>query len=130
MPTSTQKRIIIVDDDPFLTNMYSTKLKSAGYEVDISVNGADLISKLKEAERPKPHLILLDMILPGMEGTEIIEKIRTENIAPETKIVVLSNQNQPVDIEKAKGLGISGYLVKASMIPSEVVEEVGKILAK
>ncbi len=130
MPTSTQKRIIIVDDDPFLTNMYSTKFKSAGYEVDISVNGADLISKLKEAERPKPHLILLDMILPGMEGTEIIEKIRTENIAPETKIVVLSNQNQPVDIEKAKGLGISGYLVKASMIPSEVVEEVGKILAK
>jgi len=130
MPTSTQKRIIIVDDDPFLTNMYSTKFKSAGYEVDVSVNGADLISKLKETERLKPHLILLDMILPGTEGTEIIEKIRNENIAPETKIVVLSNQNQPVDIEKAKSLGISGYLVKASMIPSEVVEEVGKILAK
>lgn len=127
---NTQKRIIIVDDDPFLTNMYSTKFKAAGYDVEVKVNGMELLSLLKDTEKPKPDLVLLDMILPGMEGSEIIQKIRDENIAPETKIVVLSNQNQPMDIERAKGLGIAGYLVKAAMIPSEVVEEVSKVLAK
>lgn len=124
------KKIIIVDDDPFLTNMYSTKFKAAGFEVQICPSGSDLFTKLKDESVPQPELILLDMILPGMDGVEIIKKIREENMAPKTKIVVLSNQNQPSDMEQAKKLGIDGYLVKADMIPSEVVVEVGKILAK
>jgi CheY-like chemotaxis protein len=71
---------------------------------------------------------MLDMIMPSMDGVEILARIRKENLVPKAKIVILSNQNQPSDIERAKALGISGYIVKATTIPSEVVSEIEQIL--
>jgi len=75
-------------------------------------------------EKPAPDAILLDIIMPGMDGFQVLEAIRKDKLVPPTtKVIVLSNQGQDSDIEKAKSLGASGYIVKASAIPSEVLTQ-------
>ncbi len=124
-----KKKVLIVDDDQFLLNMYSIKFKKFGFEVDTSTNGQEVLAKLKSGL--VPDIILLDVVMPAMDGLELLEKIYKEKFAPEAFIFVLSNQNNPADIERAKSFGITSYIVKASSIPSEVVEEVSrKVLAK
>jgi CheY-like chemotaxis protein len=126
--SQTQKplKILLVDDDHFILTMYAIKFKSSGFEIETCVDGASAISKLKEGL--KPDVILLDMIMPNMDGIETLTEIRKQNLATGTKVVFLSNQNQQSDIDKAKALGVDGYIVKATSIPSEVVDEVKKII--
>lgn len=128
MENRKQYTLFLVDDDPFLLSMYSTKFKAEGFMVETVTDGPLLLSKIKEG--PAPDLILLDMILPSMSGIEILQKIRQDGLVPQTKIVILSNQNDTADVEKIQELGADGYLVKASMIPSEVVAEVKKIITR
>ncbi len=125
MPDTKKKTVLIIDDDRFLLNMYSVKLKSSGFNVDTVVSGLEALSKLREGVRP--DVILLDMVMPSMDGLELLENFRKENFIGKSKIIVLSNQNQPGDIERAKTFGIASYIVKASSIPSDVVNEVLKI---
>jgi CheY-like chemotaxis protein len=75
----------------------------------------------------KPDVILLDIVMPYMDGLELLKTIRTENLAPDAIVVMLTNQSQSSDIERAKELKVDGYIVKASTIPSEVLHEVEKI---
>lgn len=126
MENNNKKKILIVDDDKFLVNMYSIKFKSAGFEVFSAFDGQETLAKLKDGL--VPDVVMLDMIMPAMDGVEILARIRKENLVPKAKVVILSNQNQPSDIERAKALGISGYIVKATTIPSEVVTEIQQIL--
>ena len=128
MENRKQYTIFLVDDDPLLLSMYSAKFKAEGFMVETVTDGPLLLSKIKEG--PAPDLILLDMILPSMSGIEILQKIRQDGLVPQTKIVILSNQNDTADVEKIQELGADGYLVKASMIPSELVAEVKKIITR
>lgn len=128
MENNNKKKILIVDDDKFLVNMYSIKFKSAGFEVFSAFDGQETLAKLKDGL--VPDVVMLDMIMPAMDGVEILARIRKENLVPKAKVVILSNQNQPSDIERAKALGISGYIVKATTIPSEVVTEIQQILSE
>ena len=122
-----KKKILIVDDDHFLVNMYSIKFSGSGFEVTTSLDGQDTLNKLKDGL--VPDVLMLDMIMPGMDGLEILTQIRKEKLIPQAKIIVLSNQSQESDMQRAKDLGISGYIVKATTIPSEVVAEVQRVLA-
>ncbi|MEK7645111.1 MAG: response regulator [Patescibacteria group bacterium] len=126
MENTNKKKILIVDDDKFLVNMYSIKFKAAGFDVCSAFDGQETLNKLKDGL--VPDVVMLDMIMPSMDGVEILARIRKENLVPKAKVVILSNQNQPSDIERAKALGISGYIVKATTIPSEVVSEIQQIL--
>lgn len=126
MEKNNKKKILIVDDDKFLVNMYSIKFKAAGFDVCSAFDGQETLTKLKDGL--VPDVLMLDMIMPAMDGVEILARIRKENLVPKAKVVILSNQNQPSDIERAKALGISGYIVKATTIPSEVVSEIEQIL--
>lgn len=119
-------KILIVDDDHFLVNMYSIKFKSSGFEVSTALDGGDALNKLRDGLTP--DVVMLDMVMPAMDGIQVLTQIRAEKLVPTAKLIVLSNQSQPSDIEKAKSLGISGYIVKATTIPSEVVTEVSKII--
>jgi CheY-like chemotaxis protein len=119
------KKILIVDDDTFLLNMYSLKFSKNGYEVITSQNGADALKRLKEGL--EPNVILLDVIMPGIDGIELLRQIRTERLAPNATIVMLTNQSDTSDIDKAKQLNVNGYIVKATTIPSEVITEVTRI---
>jgi two-component system response regulator MtrA len=119
-------KLLIVDDDHFLTDMYAMKFRANGFDVTVSLDGNDTLAKLREGY--VPDVALLDMVMPTMDGVEILSQIRKEKLAPQALIIMLTNQNQPSDIEKAKQFAINGYIIKAATIPSEVVAEVVRIM--
>jgi CheY-like chemotaxis protein len=119
-------KILIVDDDKFLLNMYSIKFQKEKFEVVTSSDGADALKKIQDGL--VPDAIVLDIVMPVMDGLEFLEKMRAADLAKNSTILILSNQGQSSDIEKAKKLGIDGYIVKATTIPAEVVAEVLRML--
>lgn len=121
-------RIYLVDDDRFLLDMYAIKFKNAGHDVTAFQSGDELLAALRK--NPAPDAVLLDVVMPGMTGFEALETVRKENLASTTKFIILSNQGQDSDLEKAKELKTSGYIVKASAIPSEVFSETMNIIEK
>jgi CheY-like chemotaxis protein len=123
-----QYRIYLTDDDRFLLDMYAIKFKNAGHDVTAFQKGEDLLAALRD--KPAPDAALLDVVMPGMTGFETLEVIRKENLAPTTKFIILSNQGQDSDLDKAKELKTSGYIIKASAIPSEVFAETIAIIEK
>ncbi len=123
-----ERRILIVDDDQFLLNMYTVKFKNSGFEIDAVSGGGFALEKLKSGV--KYDAILFDIVMPGMDGFELAETIKKDNLQSGAALIVLSNQNQSADIDKFNALGVDGYIVKASTIPSEVVKEVNLILSK
>lgn len=121
-------RVYLVDDDRFLLDLYAVKFKNAGHEVSIFDGGEDLLAALRKEGAPAPDAILLDLIMPGVNGFETLEIIRKEKLAPGARIIILSNQGQDSDIEKAKQFAADGYIIKASAIPSEVFAETIRII--
>ncbi len=115
--------IYLVDDDRFLIDLYAVKFRGAGHEVSVFGSGEDLLTALRKKETKAPDGILLDLVMPGIGGFGALEAIRKEHLAQGSKIVILSNQGQDSDIEKAKQLAADGYIIKASAIPSEVFAE-------
>lgn len=122
---NTKTKVLIVDDDKFLLNMYSIKFSKANFEVNSAVSGEEAFTKIKGGYIP--DIILLDIVMPGMDGFDVLAKLKSDNIAPNALVIMLTNQGQLSDIEKAKSFGIGGYIIKATTIPSEVVEEVQRI---
>jgi|SRR3989344_161138 len=123
-----KQSILIVDDDKFLLDMYALKFSQNNFEVYTAANGKEGIEKLQGGLNPK--IILLDIIMPDMDGFEMLAKIKELHLSPNSIKIVLSNNGQQSDIEKCKNLGAVGYIVKASSTPMEVIEEVKGILEK
>ena len=126
MAEEKKYKVLIVDDDEFLLNMYSVKFTKNGLDVLTSTSSDDTIQKLRDGL--VPDAMLLDIVMPGTDGFGLLERIRKENLAPKSVVIFLTNQSQSVDIDRAKSLGVQGYIVKASTIPSEVYNEVMKCL--
>ena len=119
------KSVLIIEDDSFLINIYSVKMKEAGFSVDSAVNGEEALKKIQEK---KQDIILLDIVLPGIDGWEVLEKIKKQNGLEDCKIIVLTNLGQKKEVEKGLSLGAVKYLIKAHYTPSEIVKEIEKIL--
>ncbi|MFC1751629.1 response regulator transcription factor [Patescibacteria group bacterium] len=119
-------KVLIVDDDEVLLDMYTLKFKAAKFEVEGAEGAEAALSKIKGEY--KPDVILFDLVMPKMDGFGFLEKIKKEKLVPECLFVVLSNLGQKEDIEKGKKLGISDYMVKADFTPSEVVKRVQALL--
>ena len=128
MDENKQKTILIVDDDTFLLNMYVTKFQKAGYEVNTARSGAEVLKKLEEGYRP--NIMLLDVVLPGMDGIELLKEIQMKKLADGTIFVMFTNQGGGEEIEQAKKLGVSDYIIKASLVPSEIVSKVLEIVGR
>jgi len=118
--------VLIVDDDKFLLDMYALKFNNLGHHAVAVFGPNEALEKLRNGE--SPDALILDIIMPVMDGLELLEIIRKENLAPQSTVIMLTNETDPAKIEKAKSLGSAGYIVKATMIPSEVVSEVIRIL--
>ncbi len=119
------KNILLVEDDPFLIDIYTTKLKQSGFSVGVAEDGDECLRKLKEEA---PDLLLLDIVLPSVNGWEILRKIKQDDKLKKIEVVILSNLGEKDEVEKGIKLGAVKYLVKAHYTPGEVVEEIKKIL--
>ena len=124
--TNTPKRIVIIDDDTFLLDMYVTKFKNAGFEVLAFASAQEALEKLKELENI--FAVIFDIIMPVMDGWAFAREFRAQNLHPQAKLIVLSNQNQQADIDISKEVKADLFIVKALKTPSEVVQEVNSIL--
>ena len=122
----TKHKILIVDDDLFLLDMYATKFKEEGFEVEVASGGKEALDKIKEGIYPE--IILLDIVMPGVDGFELLETIKKEKLTPRSKIIILSNLGQKDHIEKGMRLGVENYIVKAYFTPSEVVKKTNEVL--
>lgn len=126
MNDQTQKKVLFVDDDTFLLDMYSLKFNKAGYEVKTADSAEVALKMIRDGY--EPDVILVDIVMPVMDGLELVANIRKEHLIPKAAIVMLTNQGSPEDIARARKENVDGYIVKATTIPSEVLSEVEKIL--
>jgi DNA-binding response OmpR family regulator len=119
-------KIMLVDDDAFLRDMYATKFSEIGHTVDVAETAEQALTKLRENTY---DVVLMDMVMPGMSGVELLKRVKSEKLAGEPKCIMLSNQSESTDKEAALGAGALGYIVKAELIPSEVVTEVVNLVS-
>src|SRR3989344_5582976 len=115
------KKILLIEDDPLLIDVYSTKLNQSGFEVGVVENGE---KALAAAVEQKPDLVLLDIVLPHIDGWDILESLRSSEKAKGIQVVILSNLGQKEEIAKGLRLGAAKYLIKAHYTPSEIVQEI------
>jgi len=119
------KTILLVEDDPFLVDIYTTKFKEAGFDITVAADGNQAIKMMQDR---KFDLVLLDIVLPHLDGWEVLEKVKADPNLQDQKVVVLSNLGQKQEIDRALALGANKYLIKAHYTPSEVAEEARLIL--
>ncbi len=112
---------MIVEDDSFVLDIYQTKLSQEGYTVIEARNGVEAMKKL---EKEKPDLILLDILMPYMDGIEVLKKIREREDLKNIPVILLTNLSQKEEINVGLGLGASDYLIKSHFTPSEVMEKI------
>lgn len=119
------KKILIVEDDKFLRELIARKLAKMGYEILQAVDGEKGMESIKEN---KPDVILLDLILPGIDGFEVLSRIGKDRELSEIPVLVLSNLGQKEDVEKALNLGASDYLIKAHFTPEEIIDKINEVM--
>jgi DNA-binding response OmpR family regulator len=119
------KTILIVEDNKFLRELIAQKLVKEGYEISEAPDGEEGIKKVKEV---KPDLVLLDLILPRIDGFEVLSKIGEDSSLTQIPVIILSNLGQKEDVERGLKLGAVDYLIKAHFTPGEVVGKIKDIL--
>jgi len=120
-----KKLILLVEDDPFLIEIYSRKITEEGFLLEVVSNGEEVLAKAKEKN---PDLVILDIVLPQVDGWEILHQIKQDPELKNTKVVILSNLGQKEEVERGIKSGAEKYLIKAHFTPSQVVEEIKKII--
>ncbi len=119
------RTILLIEDDTFLSGMYETKLKLEGFNVLVANDGA---KGLEYATTKKPDIILLDIILPKMDGFTVLKHLGENTGAKNIPVILMTNLGQKEDVEKGMSLGARDYLVKAHFMPSEVVTKIRQYL--
>jgi len=122
-------KVLIVEDDRFLSELIATKLEKEGFAITLAGDGEVALEKMKEQI---PDIILLDIMLPGIDGFEFLEKIKAEKGSPSSKVpvLILSNFGQESKVEKGLALGANDYLVKANFTTAEIVDKIKKTIKK
>lgn len=119
---SSQFNVFIIDDDAFLLDMYALKFSQKEFIVTTASGTLAALEKLRSGY--VPDIIVVDLVMPAMDGFEFLEAVRAEGLAKTALVIILSNLGQQEDIDRGLALGASGYIVKASATPSEVVAKV------
>ena len=119
------KKILIIEDDKFLRELISRKLSSEGFNIVDAVDGEEGVRKIKSET---PDLVLLDLILPGIDGFEVLTQAKKDPKTASIPVIVLSNLGQKQDIERGLKLGAVDYLIKANFTPGEIIKKAEKFL--
>ena len=115
------KTILVIDDDKFFRGLIVQKLVKEGYSVSEAVDGEEGIKKIGEE---RPDLVLLDLILPSIDGFEVLTRIKENPSLSSTPVIILSNLGQKDDVEKGLKLGAIDYLIKAHFSPGEIIDKI------
>lgn len=118
--------ILVAEDDKFLANAYTLKLRSSGHDVDVVYNGEDAIQKLKEN---KYDAVILDIIMPRQDGFAVLKTMRQDKNFDNVPVIVASNLGQEDDVNRAMSLGANDYIVKSNVSLTELMEKLNRILA-
>lgn len=121
MPETKKIKVLIVEDEETLSQMYSMKFEKEGFEVAAALDGQEAVEK---AGGFKPDIILLDVILPKIDGFSVLEQLKADKAIAKAPVIMLTNLGQSEDVEKGKKLGAVDYLVKANCTPMDVVNKV------
>jgi two-component system alkaline phosphatase synthesis response regulator PhoP len=119
------KKILIIEDEEVLLGLLQKKLTQEGYQVDVAKDGQAGLARIKE---DKPDLILLDIVMPKIGGFEVIEELHKDEELKNIPIIIISNSGQPVELDRAKELGVRDWLIKTDFDPQEVISKVKKQL--
>lgn len=122
---SEKIKVLLVEDDSFLLNMYATKFEVENFDVVTAEDGEKGLAAAKEK---LPDIILLDIMMPKMDGFEVIKALKSDHSTQGIPVILLTNLNQKEEVEKGLAMGAIDYLIKAHFMPSEVVEKVKEIL--
>ena len=118
--------ILLVEDDEFIRSLLGDKFRTQGYEVFDAKDGKEGLEKLK---KEKPDIVLLDLLMPVMDGFETLKQMRSMKEFASTPVIVLSNVDQKQDVDRAMELGATDYLIKVYNTPEEIVEKVKKTIS-
>jgi DNA-binding response OmpR family regulator len=122
------QRILVVEDDQFLRELYDELLKEEGYDIELAADGEEGLNKMSTGGY---DLVLLDIMLPKIDGLEILRRLKDKHPEnPNGPVVLLTNLGQDSIIKEGFNLGASGYLIKSSMNPDQVISEVKVFLGK
>jgi DNA-binding response OmpR family regulator len=124
---SLNNKILIVDDDKFLIDMYSIKFNENKFIVETASDGKEALKKIDAGFMP--DICLVDIIMPEMDGFELVAELKKRPALAKTAIIILSNLGQQDDVTKGMSLGADGYIIKASATPTEVVTKVSEIVS-
>jgi DNA-binding response OmpR family regulator len=116
-------KILLVEDDNDLVNIYKEELSFSNIDFDIATNGEDAIKKNESFDY---DLIMLDIMLPDISGIDVLKKIKEKD--KDKKVIVISNLEVPAIINQAFALGVNAYLIKAELLPSQIIEEVKRLI--
>ncbi|MEK7082306.1 MAG: response regulator [Patescibacteria group bacterium] len=119
-------KILVIDDDPFIVDMYVIKLKDEHFVVETARDGKEGLMKIKEY---KPDVVLLDIVMPVLDGFGVLEALQGDG-SKTCKVILLTNLGQQQDVERGMRLGADDYMIKAHFTPSEVIEKVKEVLKK
>jgi DNA-binding response OmpR family regulator len=119
-------KILIIEDDRYISKMYQLKLSLDGFDVQLAENGRQGVEKVKDFH---PDIILLDILMPELDGFEVLKMVKGDEDTKNIPVLIMSNLGQEDHIEKGMSLGALGYIVKSQYTPSRVVEKIKEVLA-
>jgi DNA-binding response OmpR family regulator len=122
-----KKTIMVVEDDSFVLDIYQTKLTQENFNVISATNGLEAMKKLEE-EKTKPDLMLLDIVMPYMDGLEVLRKIKNNDKLKDIPVILLTNLSQKEKVDEGLFLGANDYLIKSHFTPSEVLEKINSYI--
>ena len=122
-----KEKILIIEDDMYINKMYQLKLNLEGYEVEIAENGKVGVEKTKSF---KPDIVLLDILMPEMDGFEVLKVLKADSEMKKIPVLIMSNLGQEDHIQKGKEMGAVGYIVKTQYTPAKVVETIKEVLER
>jgi len=121
------KKILIVEDDKFLSSAYRMKFKKTDFEVKVAMDGEEALRILALFT---PDLILLDLVMPRKDGFALLEELRKNEKWAKIPVIVATNLEQKEDLEKAKGLGVTDYVIKSNSSIADIVAKINTVLEK
>ncbi len=124
--TETKKKVMLVEDDVFVSDIYQVKMHNEGIEVIVAMNGMEAVEHLEKGIMP--DLILLDIVMPYMDGMAVLKRIKAEEAWKNIPVILLTNLSDRSQVDECLSLGANDYLIKSHFTPSEVMKKVYSLL--